>query len=293
MNFAAYSQTLLAPFEDFLLHSLPRLAPQAAKLEEAMRYSLLAGGKRLRPLLLLATLEAAGKPAELGYATACALEYIHTYSLIHDDLPCMDNDDLRRGLPTNHIVFGEDMALLAGDGLLTEAFRLLSQQTQLPPEVCLNLIRLLSTKAGNFGMVAGQAADISAAKQQQDQKLLEFIHFHKTGQLITASLEAAGLIAGLNPAALGHLVAFGEQVGRCFQIQDDILDCTGTDQELGKPAGSDERNQKLTYPSLFGLEVSRRLAQEALAQALAELAQTGLEQRRLIELAEYVVTRNK
>lgn len=293
MTFAEYTLGLLAPFETYLAGSLPQLAPQAGKLEEAMRYSLLAGGKRLRPQLLLTTLEAAGQDPAQGYGTAAAIEYIHTYSLIHDDLPCMDNDDLRRGLPTNHIVFGEDVALLAGDGLLTEAFHLLAQQDQLSSEVRLRLVLLLSQKAGNFGMVAGQAADITANQQSSSTELLEFIHFHKTGQLITASLEAGGIIAGLAEPALQQLRSFGEHLGRCFQIQDDILDCIGNDQELGKPAGSDERNQKLTFPSLFGLEASRSMARQALDQALAALAQTGLQQIRLRELAEFVLSRNK
>ncbi|MDX2471542.1 MAG: polyprenyl synthetase family protein [SAR324 cluster bacterium] len=294
-NFKNYYQGLQVEFEAYLLKAFGPLAKDVAKLEEAVKYSLMAGGKRLRPLLLLTVLEAAGKDKTFGLPFATALEFIHSYSLIHDDLPCMDDDDLRRGKPTNHIVYGEDVALLSGDALLSEAFHILSapeRLTEVEPTVLVKIIHCLAKKAGNFGMVAGQAADILANQDQQDAELLHFIHFHKTGQLITASVEIGGLLAGLEPKSLSALVKFGEKIGQCFQIQDDILDVTGKSQDLGKPAGSDTKNEKLTYPSLYGLEESKRLAEVTLEEALAALKETGLDPTRLTELANFVLSRS-
>ncbi len=294
-DFKSYYQDLQNQFEPYLQESFGPLAKEVTKLEEAVKYSLMAGGKRLRPLLLLTVLEAAGKDKTLGLPYAAALEFIHSYSLIHDDLPCMDDDDLRRGKPTNHIVYGEDVALLAGDALLSEAFHLLSAPARLSevePVVLVKIIHCLSKKAGNFGMVAGQAADILANQDQQDAALLSFIHFHKTGQLITASVEIGGLLAGLEDKSLSALVKFGEKIGQCFQIQDDILDVTGSNHELGKPAGSDTKNEKLTYPSLYGLEESKRLAEITLEEALEALKETGLNPTRLTQLANFVLKRS-
>lgn len=294
-EFQDYFQSLLTRFEDQLPQAFPRLAPEAAKLEESARYSLMAGGKRIRPILLLSVLEAAGRPLESGMAFANAIEFIHSYSLIHDDLPCMDDDELRRGKPTNHIVYGENIALLAGDSLLTEAFRLTSDPARSPgvtPEQMLRSIQVLSTKAGNFGMVAGQAADILAEQGQGSAELLRYIHLNKTSMLITASLEIGGILAGLEEEALAHLINFGLEIGTCFQIQDDILDVTATSEQLGKPAGSDERNEKLTYPSLFGLERSKELAEQSYQKALTELELTGLETDKLKSLADFILKRD-
>ncbi|OGG93668.1 MAG: hypothetical protein A2508_06170 [Candidatus Lambdaproteobacteria bacterium RIFOXYD12_FULL_49_8] len=293
-NFSPHYQSLLTRFETYLERAFPHLAPEVAILEESVRYSLLAGGKRLRPILLLCVVEAGQGEIDNALPFAAAVEFIHCYSLIHDDLPCMDDDDLRRGKPTNHIKFGEDIALLAGDALLSEAFHLISAPERLkdyPAERLLAAIHCLAKKAGNFGMVAGQVADIGAAQSRGSKELLEFIHHHKTGQLIVASLEMGAILAGLNDHARDAICHFGEALGRCFQIQDDILDETGDPTKLGKPVGSDQKNQKLTYPSLFGLEESARLAEEAYQEALTYLAKTGLPQEPLQALADFVLKR--
>ena len=296
MTYQKHYQELLTLFEGYLPEAFPKLALEVATLEESVRYSLMAGGKRLRPILLLSVLEAAGEPLKPALPFAAALEFIHTYSLIHDDLPCMDNDDLRRGKPTNHKVYGEDVALLAGDGLLTEAFRLMSAPERLHDYgavTVLMVIHNLSTQAGNFGMVAGQMADIQASHHLEEPKLLEFIHHHKTGALITSSLEIGGLLAGLDQAVVAKLGLFGNALGKCFQIQDDILDLTGTEAAIGKPVGSDQRNQKLTYPSLFGLERSQALAEAAYQEALTHLASTSLKDHRLRQLTDFVLKRDR
>jgi len=288
-------EPLKKSFETYFEQAFPALAPQITGLEESVRYSLMAGGKRLRPILLLAVIKAAGKPTGPAMPFAAAVEFIHTYSLIHDDLPCMDDDDLRRGKPTNHKVYGEDIALLAGDSLLSEAFVLLSDPKRTEdytPATLLKVVHCLSLKAGNQGMVAGQAADIKADQSTGDLELLEYIHHHKTGQLITAALEIGGLLAGLPEDKLGHLVLFGHRLGQCFQIQDDILDLTGDEAQIGKPVGSDQRNKKLTYPSLSGLEASKKLAEQAYHQAVTHLEASGLKTDELKPLADFILKRD-
>lgn len=223
-------------------------------LKDAMVYSLEAGGKRVRPVLLLAVLKGAGVPLESGYKTACALEMIHTYSLIHDDLPAMDNDDLRRGKPTNHKVFGEDMAILAGDGLLTESFSLISSDDRLSADQRIRLISRISKAAGPTGMVAGQVADMQSERKKLAPEVLESMHHRKTGDLLSVSLHAGGIIADLPDDALKQLSALGKHLGLAFQIKDDLLDIEGTEEEIGKPVGSDVANEKNTYPSLLGIE---------------------------------------
>ncbi len=289
-----FYQATLQAFEAYLERQFPVLPALAEALERSMKYSLFAGGKRLRPVLLLTCLESAGGKREVGLPFAAAIECIHTYSLIHDDLPCMDDDDFRRGKPTNHKVFGEPLALLAGDGLLSEAFAWASDPnlaTDLAPERRLGALHQMAKKAGNFGMVAGQAVDILSEGKPGSQEVLEFIHFHKTGQLISLSVEIGGILAGLEGERLAHLVRFGEGIGKAFQIQDDILDVTGSDQELGKPVGSDEKNQKLTYPSLYGLEHSKAMAEEVLREALFALEQARVQSQSLRELAFFVLRR--
>ncbi|WP_069364736.1 polyprenyl synthetase family protein [Salisediminibacterium beveridgei] len=223
-------------------------------LEEAMVYSLNAGGKRVRPVLLLSVLKGAGFPLEYGYNTACALEMIHTYSLIHDDLPAMDNDDLRRGKPTNHKVFGEDMAILAGDGLLTESFSLITRDEHLTTDQRIKLITSISRAAGPEGMVAGQVADMQSEGKQLTPEGLEAIHHRKTGDLLSVSLYAGGIIAGFHNDALIQLSKIGKHIGLAFQIKDDLLDIEGTEEEIGKPVGSDIANNKNTYPLLLGVK---------------------------------------
>ncbi|KXG11216.1 Farnesyl diphosphate synthase [Anoxybacillus sp. P3H1B] len=224
-------------------------------LKDAMLYSLEAGGKRIRPLLLFATLHAFGKKSEIGLPVACAIEMIHTYSLIHDDLPCMDNDDLRRGKPTNHKVFGEATAILAGDGLLTYAFQLIAgMDNRVSAEVKLKLIAELAKAAGPEGMVAGQMADIEGEGQPLSLSQLEYIHRHKTGKMLQYSVLAGAWLAGADDAQVAQLDEFASHLGLAFQIRDDILDIEGTEEKMGKKVGSDIENEKVTYPSLLTMD---------------------------------------
>ena len=277
-------------------------------LKAAMTYSFAAGGKRLRPALLCAAYEVfGGKPADVLPA-ACALEMVHTYSLIHDDLPCMDDDDLRRGRPTCHKVYGEAGALLAGDALLTDAFNVLLSSPY-PARVRPNLAAaaaVLARRAGTCGMVSGQAADLeaegfldrrmsAARRRSEGLELLSYIHLHKTADLITAAVEMGGALAGAGPADISRLSAFGREIGLCFQVADDILDVTADKEKLGK-SGSDARNHKLTFVTLLGVEEARRRAAKLLSSALAQLAGVkGSEaaKNRLAGMAEYICKRDK
>ena len=264
---------------------------------EAMRYSLFAGGKRIRPILCLAAGEAidgsAGVAARL-LPIACALEYIHTYSLIHDDLPAMDNDALRRGKPTNHVLYGEAGAILAGDGLLTLAFHLLSGErgAGLPAAERLKIIEIIAAAAGPSGMVGGQSLDIDSEKVTIDFQRLQTIHRAKTGALITCSLQAGALAAGASAKQYDDLTRYGEKIGLAFQIVDDILNVTSTTEELGKAAGSDANRGKATYPAFFGLKETRRLAAQAAAEAIEALAAFDDKAEPLRRLATYITTRS-
>ncbi len=267
-----------------------------ALLKESMEYSISAGGKRIRPVLALASYEACGgeKPESI-LRYACALELIHTYSLIHDDLPAMDDDDLRRGKPTNHKVYGEAMAMLAGDGLLTEAFHMLSQPAaEIPAETLLGIISDLAARAGLWGMVAGQAQDILSGEgrvESAGKDEIEFIHMHKTAQLITASVRMGGMLAGAGPEKLQALTGYGQCVGLAFQVADDILDVKGETALMGKTAGSDERKKKLTYPSVMGIEASEREARDLVARAQSALEGFGPEAGPLRAIARYIIER--
>jgi geranylgeranyl diphosphate synthase type II len=254
------------------------------RLAEAMTYSLSAGGKRLRPLLMGASYEIFGGKARDILPAACALEMVHTYSLIHDDLPAMDDDDLRRGRPTNHKVYGEAVAILAGDALLTDAFTVLTSSRyprRVRPEGVLAAARVLARRAGAMGMVSGQAADLGAegflrgkltpARRRAGLKLLSYIHLHKTADLITAAVEMGAALAGAPEKDFRALSAFGRELGLCFQVADDVLDVVGDKKKLGK-SGSDARNRKLTYASLLGVEGARREARAMLGRALKRLA---------------------
>ena len=244
----------------------------AVRLAEAARYSLEAGGKRVRPVLCLLACEAVGGSAQEALSGALALEYIHTYSLIHDDLPAMDDDDLRRGRPTNHKVFGEGHAILAGDALLTEAFGVLAA-ADLDPARRAVALTLLAEGAGWRGMAGGQALDLEGERiASYDLDHLRLIHRLKTGALLRASLEIGAVLGGATPAERASLRAYGEAIGLAFQIQDDILDATATDADLGKRAGKDAGKGKITYPSLLGLEGARKALSEATETALCHLA---------------------
>ncbi len=267
----------------------PATAPTAG-LEQAMRYSLLAGGKRVRPVLTLATGRALGAQPGRLLPIACAIEMIHTYSLIHDDLPAMDDDELRRGQPTAHVRFGEDVAILAGDGLFAEAMRLACEQPGEPARV-LGALRELSAATGVDGMVGGQYVDVAVA--ERDAERLRALHELKTGRLIAASVGVALTLEGVAEPETIPFRQFASELGVLFQIVDDILDVTGSAEQLGKRHGTDERHGKLTYVSLFGLERARELAAESHAKATEALAAAGGETGDLRRIADYIFTRNE
>jgi geranylgeranyl diphosphate synthase type II len=264
---------------------------------EAMRYSLFAGGKRIRPILCLATGQAIGKrpvPDNDLLPIACALECIHTYSLIHDDLPAMDNDDLRRGKPTNHTIYGEAGAILAGDGLLTWAFDLLSNngQSTLSPEKQLAIIHIIARAAGSLGMVGGQALDIDNENKEFPFETLRVIHRSKTGALITASILAGAIAAGADQTQQESLTKYGEQIGLAFQIVDDLLNVTGTTEQLGKTAGSDVSRGKATYPAFLGIDATRQKARTAVEEAQKALSIFDEKADPLRAIAQYIHTRS-
>lgn len=260
---------------------------------DSMKYSLEAGGKRIRPVLLLETIKMMGGDCSAGIPFACAVEYIHTYSLIHDDLPAMDDDDLRRGKPTNHKVFGEAVAILAGDGLLNSAFEIMSGE--ILKNNCIGYVKamnVIASCAGVNGMIAGQIVDIESEGRSISYEELRYLHSKKTGALIKASVMAGAYIAGANEEELKAVERYSENIGLAFQITDDILDVTGNTSELGKNTGSDIQNNKSTYVSLFGIEKARLLAQDCLKDAVESLGNFD-SQRRLFmeELARFVVMR--
>ncbi len=290
-NLSTYLNQRQTQVEAALDRSLPLTYPE--KIYEAMRYSLLAGGKRLRPILCLATCELVGGTVEMAMPTACALEMVHTMSLIHDDLPAMDNDDYRRGKLTNHKVYGEDIAILAGDGLLAYAFEYIAAQTQnVPAGRVLQVIARLARAVGASGLVGGQVVDLeSEGKSNIQEETLTFIHTHKTGALLEACVVCGGILAGATDADQERLSGYAKNIGLAFQIVDDILDITATQEELGKTAGKDLQAQKATYPSLWGLEVSKAKAQQLVDAAKAELDVFGEKAPALIAIANFITTR--
>lgn len=284
----------MAEKKEWFEAKLPKLfqdAPVTPKLEQAMLYSLEAGGKRIRPILLFATLHAFDQNEEAGLKTALGLEMIHTYSLIHDDLPAMDDDDLRRGKPTNHCVFGEGTAILAGDGLLTAAFQIIADDHTLDANTKIRLISLLARAAGPEGMVGGQQDDLEAEEKKLTLENLISIHKRKTGKLIRFSIEAAAAIAKATEAETEALVQYSEHIGLAFQIGDDILDISGDEKALGKPIGSDLANHKNTYVSLLGLAGAREKLTQEVEKSLLSLKKLGFENERLGDIARYLQNR--
>lgn len=260
-------------------------------LVRAMRYAALGGGKRIRPLLAYAACEVAGAAPEQADVPAAAVELIHAYSLVHDDLPAMDDDDMRRGRPTCHRAFDEATAILAGDTLHTLAFEVLARRGDFDAQTRLEMIRVLTAAAGVEGMAAGQTLDMLAHGQELTLPALEQMHYLKTGRLITASLELGALAAGADNDTRQLVRRYGDLVGLAFQIHDDVLDVTGTTEELGKPSGSDHRHEKSTFPGLIGLDASEARARELASQACEILAPLGERGRTLCELARFVVSR--
>jgi geranylgeranyl diphosphate synthase type II len=274
---------------------LPFAGGEAATLAEAMTYSLKAGGKRIRPVLCMLAAESVGAAAECALSCAVALEYIHTYSLIHDDLPAMDDDDLRRGKPTCHMVFGEGQAILAGDGLLTEAFTLLAGDPVLPPSRRVEAVRILGEAAGWQGMAGGQSLDLEGEQRTRkglpvDLAQLQVIHRLKTGALLRASLELGAVAGNADPEARAALRSAGEALGLAFQIKDDLLDATATEAAMGKRVGKDQGKGKITYPLLLGLTGAQQALQAATERALCLLQQLPNPQS-LIHLATYLAER--
>jgi geranylgeranyl diphosphate synthase type II len=288
-----YIKRTRALIEKSLRASIPAAATKPATIHRAMRYSLLAGGKRLRPLLCCAASEACGGTARQALPAAVAVEMVHTYSLIHDDLPCMDDDALRRGKPTSHVVFGEGMAVLAGDALLTEAFALLATAKPRARYTTADLVAELAHAAGSRGLIAGQVADLEAEGRQPTEPALYFIHAAKTGMLLRASLKLGGMCAGATNAQLAALDRFGFALGLAFQIQDDILDATQSAKKLGKSPGKDAASGKLTFPALFGLEKSGALAQQWTDEAIASLQTFAARGEILRALAVSMLRRDK
>jgi geranylgeranyl diphosphate synthase type II len=264
-------------------------------LHASMRYSVFAGGKRIRPVLMLAACEAVGGDKDLAMPAACAMEMIHTYSLIHDDLPAMDDDDFRRGNPTNHKVFGEAIAILAGDALLTQAFIAMSNPLyaeKVPPATLIAVVSEIGHCAGSYGMVGGQVVDMeSEGKLDIDLPTVQYIHTHKTGALIKASVKAGALLGAADEKALAALTRYGEVIGLAFQIADDILDIEGTTEQIGKDAGSDEARGKATYPAVVGLPESKKRAAELVEMALESLLGFDDRAEPLREIARYIVAR--
>ncbi|HXW68722.1 MAG TPA: farnesyl diphosphate synthase [Dissulfurispiraceae bacterium] len=275
MDIAKYTKEKKVLIDSFVEKYFSRTIVPGA-LYKSITYSLSAGGKRIRPILCLASYEACGGKAEDVVPYASAFELIHTYSLIHDDLPAMDDDDLRRGKPTNHKVFGEGMAILAGDALLTDAFYLLSQEryavASIPHSALIKAINEIAYGAGLYGMVGGQAQDLLSENEEPDPETLFFIHRCKTAALITAAVKTGGILACCSEERLAGLAGYGQSTGLAFQVIDDILDVEGETEVLGKTTGSDEKKKKMTYPKLYGIEESRRKAKGLIEDAVDSLA---------------------
>ncbi|ADG82550.1 polyprenyl synthetase family protein [Thermincola potens] len=281
--------------EEALSQYLPGEDEYPETIHQSMRYSMLAGGKRLRPVLVLAAAEAVGGDVKKVIPAACAIEMIHTYSLIHDDLPAMDDDNYRRGKPTNHVVYGEAIAILAGDALLTLAFEVLSSLVEEPgidPQKVLRVIKEISLAAGSRGLIGGQVVDIGSENLDISAETLKYIHIHKTGALFKAALKTGAILSSASEEQITALSRYAHFLGLGFQITDDILDIEGDTEKLGKPVGSDIKKKKATYPSIFGLQEAKQMAREAVAESLMSLE--GFDERAdfLREMARYLLERD-
>jgi len=291
-----YLQERSALVDAALDRYLPDARLEPTILHEAMRYSVFAGGKRLRPVLVIAAAEAVGGSAETVMPAACAIECIHTFSLIHDDLPCMDDDDYRRGKPTSHRVYGEAVALLTGDALLNIAYQLVAEaarKSDLPPSRWLQCMAELGCATGSRGMIGGQVMDMQAESKDISYEALQAIHRHKTGALLTVSLRMGAILSGAEEGPLESLTQYGKNVGLAFQIMDDILDVVGDERKIGKRVGSDASSEKATYPKLFGIDASRTLAAHAAQEALATLRDFDKRADPLRAIARFVAERER
>ena len=296
MDFKAYLDEKRVMVEEALEGIFPGPEGPAADVISAMRYSLFAGGKRLRPILCMAGAEAVGGEAKDVLPVACAIELIHTYSLIHDDLPVMDDDDMRRGKPTSHKVFGEAVAVLAGDGLLTKAFHVMTGADfvkRVRPNALLAVIARIAQAAGYEGMVGGQVVDIQSEGKAVDPSIVEYIHTRKTAALISASVVSGAILVGAVEDQVKALASYGQNIGLAFQVSDDILDIEGDSRELGKNVGSDTRQEKVTYPAVLGLKRSKDVEKELVQQAIESLTPFDRRAEPLRQIAKYIIVRKR
>ncbi len=297
MNLKDYLKEKKEYFDKKLIEILDDISKNVPEiLYNSMRYSIEAGGKRLRPILVYSTVEALDGDIKDATVVGCAIEFIHTYSLIHDDLPAMDDDDFRRGKPTNHKVFGEGIAILAGDALLTDAFFILSHKNYFNTtneKKTLKILNFISKATGSSGMVAGQVLDLIYEKHDVNEEIVKNIHFNKTSKLITASVYSGAIIGTENTAHIERLKKYGEKIGLAFQVIDDILDLTSDTKTLGKDAKSDLLKEKATYPKVFGIEKSKEIAKNLINEAIEEISFLGENGRILTEIAQYFIKRVK
>ena len=291
-NLREYLESNRQAVEQALDMHLPQESERPAVLHKAMRHSIFAGGKRIRPILCIAAAQAIGATAESVMRTAIALEALHTYTLIHDDLPAMDDDDLRRGKPTCHVAFGEANAILAGDALLTLAFEWLAEVQAPKPYLPNQLALELAEAAGSRGVIAGQVEDLANEGAEPTRDLVDFIHLHKTATLIRAAVRMGAIAAGARAEELNALTIYGCNAGLAFQIADDILNVTSSAGQLGKPTGIDQDRKKITYPAVYGLEAARKRADELVESAVAQLGKVRGDQHPLEEIARYIVQRS-
>jgi geranylgeranyl diphosphate synthase type II len=296
MNLKSYLSEKRTLVDEGLRVYFPEAKGLRADLIKAMEYSLFAGGKRLRPILCIAGAEAVGGSAADVLPIACSLELIHTYSLIHDDLPTMDNDDLRRGKPTNHKIFGEAIAILAGDGLLTEAFSLITRPEvteKVSPQILLKVIHLIADAAGYDGMVGGQVVDIQSEGKKVNLATLDYMHTRKTGALITAAVTSGAMLGGGREGQTKDIFCYGQKIGLAFQISDDILDIEGDSETLGKRVGADQKKGKITYPAVVGLNRSKEIQSQLVDSAIESLGSFDHRADPLKQIARYIIERRK
>lgn len=294
MSFELWLDNKVKIVEKALKDNFIRNKGREEQIYDAMEYSLFAGGKRLRPVIMLGVYEIFNNAYQIVLPFACAIEMIHTYSLIHDDLPAMDNDDFRRGKLSNHKKFGEAIAILAGDGLLNMAFEVMLRESSKLDEdknLLLNTINIIAESSGAKGMIGGQVVDMFCQESINDVFALEYLHKHKTGAIIKSSAIVGGLLGGASEGELKNIEIFADNIGLAFQIQDDILDVEGDEQKLGKPIGSDKDNNKRTYVSILGLDESKKLKEKLTNEAIEALRQFGEKANMLVELCKYLLVR--
>lgn len=294
MNIKEYLNNMKTLVDGALERYIPSINSYPPDIFNSIKYSLFAGGKRLRPILLMASAETIGSKREEVLPFACAIEMIHTYTLIHDDLPALDNDDFRRGKPTNHKEFGEAIAILTGDALLTMAFEIMSDTRSMPninPLLILRTINEVARGVGPFGTIGGQVVDIESTGKEVDIPTLEYIHTHKTGEMILAAVRGGAILSNCQEDELNALTRYGENIGLAFQVMDDILDVEGESEVIGKTAGSDEKMKKVTYPSIFGIAESKKIASRLIDNSIKSLEMFGERAEVLKDISEYIIAR--